>query len=339
MLKRSSLTWSIVLITALLALIVALLVIWIIAQAVEEHWALLTIGTIFFALVLLGLVVYFIWTIREYRLNRRQANFIDSVTHELKSPIASIKLCLQTLLLRTVSPEQQQEYYKFVLEDIQRLDEMIDHLLAVARLDHAERDGLLESVRLDELLAECADEVRRRYELGSDRIRLEVQPALVEGAARDLETVFVNLLDNAVKYGGAEPQVLVQSQMHRGSRAVTKISDNGKGVSFDLRRKIFQRFYRGGSELERTTKGTGLGLYIVKSLVGRMKGKIYVHGRGALGGATFEVDLPGKLVPPVEAPATPARDATTTDGAPSDQSTGATTAPPAAAPETASHTK
>ena len=92
MIKRSSLTWPIVLIVALLALIVALLVIWIIAQAVEEHWALLTIGTVFFGLILLGLVVYFIWMIREYRLNRRQANFIDSVTHELKSPIASIKL-------------------------------------------------------------------------------------------------------------------------------------------------------------------------------------------------------------------------------------------------------
>src|SRR5215470_9326726 len=124
MIKRSSLTWSIVLITALLALIVALLVIWIIAQAIDKHWALLTIGTVFFALILLGLIVYFIWTIREYRLNRRQANFIDSVTHELKSPIAAIKLCMQTLVLRSVPPEQQREYYKYIIEDVERLDSL-----------------------------------------------------------------------------------------------------------------------------------------------------------------------------------------------------------------------
>jgi signal transduction histidine kinase len=338
MIKRSSLTWSIVLITALLALIVALLVIWIIAQAIEKHWALLTIGTVFFALILLGLIVYFIWTIREYRLNRRQANFIDSVTHELKSPIASIKLCLQTLDLRAVSPEQQQEFHKFMLEDIQRLDSLIDHLLAVARLDHGDREGELETVRLDELLARCADEVKRRYDLAADRIRLETQPVAVRGLARDLETVFLNLLDNAVKYGGEEPKVLVQAQTYRGSRAVAKISDNGKGVTFELRRKIFQRFYRGGSELERTTKGTGLGLYIVKSLVGKMKGKIYVHGRGALGGATFEVDLPGQSLAPEAVSVPPVRDVPAA-GACTDETAGSPTASSAADEEPATHAR
>jgi signal transduction histidine kinase len=242
-------------------------------------------------------VVYFIWSFREYRLNRRQANFIDSVTHELKSPIASLKLCLQTLDLRTVTPEQQREFHKFMMEDIQRLDSLIDHLLAVARLDHVESDDQLEDVPLDPLLKNCADEIRRRYELRPEQIRLEVEPCVVRGRPRDLEMVFVNLLDNAAKYGAQEAQVLVQALIHRGDRAVIKISDNGKGIAFDLRRKIFQRFYRGGSELERTTKGTGLGLYIVKSLVAKMKGRIQVHGRGPLRGATFEVELPGQVLP------------------------------------------
>jgi len=270
-----------------------LLVIWIIGQASDEHWAFLTIGAIFITLILIGVAVYFIWTIKEYRLNRRQANFIDSVTHELKSPIASIKLCLQTLDLRAVGPEQQREFHKFIMEDIQRLDSLIDHLLAVARLDHVERDEQLEDVPLAGLLAKCVEEIRRRYELGPDQVQMEVEPCLVRGSPRDLEMVFVNLLDNAVKYGAKQPHVHVQAAVNRGTRVVTKISDNGKGVNFDLRRKIFQRFYRGGSELERTTKGTGLGLYIVKSLVSKMKGKIHTHGRGPLGGATFEVDLPG----------------------------------------------
>src|SRR5262245_41288579 len=151
MIKRSSLTWPIMLAVVLLALIVALLVIWIIGQAAEQKWALLTVGTIFITLILIGLVVYFIWTVREYRLNRRQANFLDSVTHELKSPIASLKLCLQTLDLRPVTPEQQREFHKFMMEDIQRLDSLIDHLLAVARLDHVESDDQLTEVALDPL--------------------------------------------------------------------------------------------------------------------------------------------------------------------------------------------
>lgn len=309
MIKRSSLTWPIMLAVVVLVLIVTVLIIWIIGQAAEQKWAMLTIGTVFLTLILLGVVVYFIWTIREYRLNRRQANFIDSVTHELKSPIASLKLCLQTLELRSVAPEQQREYHKFMMEDIQRLDSMIDHLLAVARLDHVDGDEQLEDVPLDVLLKRCADEIHRRYEIGPEQLRLEVEPCIVRGRDRDLEVVFMNLIDNAVKYAGSDPKVLVQSYVHREKRVVTKISDNGEGVRFELRRKIFKRFYRGGSELERTTTGTGLGLYIVKSLVSKMKGKIHVHGRGPLRGATFEVDLPGRAAVPAAAPQAPVPDA------------------------------
>jgi two-component system, OmpR family, phosphate regulon sensor histidine kinase PhoR len=302
MIKRSSLTWPIVLLTVLLALIVALLVIWVIGQAREEQWALLTVGTIFFALILIGVVVYFIWTIKEFRLNRRQANFIDSVTHELKSPIASIKLCLQTLDMRPVPPEQQREFHRFMLEDIRRLDSLIDHLLAVARLDHVESPDQLEEVPLVTLLQTCVAEIERRNQLQPGQLCLDVEPCVVLGRPHDLEMVFVNLLDNAVKYGGSELKIDVRVRLRHPGRVIIQISDNGPGVRFELRRKIFRRFFRGGSELERTSKGTGLGLYIVKSLVTKMKGRIHVHGRGFLAGATFEVDLPGKPVPAADSP-------------------------------------
>jgi signal transduction histidine kinase len=203
---------------------------------------------------------------------------------------------LQTLDLRAVSVDQQREFHRFMLEDVQRLDSLIDHLLAVARLDHVERDELLEDVPVAELLTKCADEIRRRYELSIDQVRLDVAPCVVRGRPRDLEMVFVNLLDNAAKYGAQVPQMQVQASAPTDKQVVIKISDNGKGVNFDLRRKIFKRFYRGGSELERTTKGIGLGLYIVKSLISKMKGKIHTHGRGPLGGATFEVELPGRAL-------------------------------------------
>lgn len=279
----------------LLALIVVLLVFWIIGQASTQQWALLTVGTIFFLLVLIGMVLYLVLTIKEIRLNRRQANFIDSVTHELKSPIASIKLYLQTLELRNVSQEQQREFHHFMLEDVQRLDSLIDHLLATARLDHVEPAVQLEDVPLEPLIERSVDLIRRRYALREDQIQLDMRPCVTRGLPRDLEIVFTNLLDNAVKYAGPEPQVLVELAPHGNNRVQVRISDNGKGVRFESRRKIFQRFFRGGSELERTTTGTGLGLYLVKSLVSKMKGKIAVHGRGPLGGATFDVDLP--LIP------------------------------------------
>lgn len=295
MIKRSSLTWPIMLAVTLLALIVALLVIWIIGQATQQAWALLTVGTIFITLILIGVVIYFIWTIKEYRLNRRQANFIDSVTHELKSPIAAIKLCLQTLDMREVSPQQQREFHRFMLEDIQRLDTLIDHLLAVARVDDVGQPGHVEDVAVDALFRSCADEIVRRYQLEPQQVKVDVAPCTVRAAPRDLEMVLLNLLDNAVKYGGDPAEVLVQAECAPPDRVLIRISDNGRGIRFEFRRKIFRRFFRGGSELERTSKGTGLGLYIVKSLVARMKGRIHVLNRGPLRGATFEVDLPGSM--------------------------------------------
>ena len=93
------------------------------------------------------------------------------------------------------------------------------------------------------------------------------------------------------------PQVVVQAGPHGKKRVQARISDNGSGVRYELRRKIFKRFFRGGSELERTTHGSGIGVFLVKLLIRRLKGRVYVHGRGRLNGATFELDLPGTRVP------------------------------------------
>lgn len=300
MIRRSKLTWPIIigLGVVILALLVALLVIWIIGQANAGQWWQLVAGTVLFAIVLPGVVGLWIVAIKEGRLSRRQGGFIDSVTHELKSPIASIKLYLQTLDLREVSPEQQREFLKFMLEDVQRLDSLIDHLLAAAQLGEGEPQEGFHEVPLNLIVNDCADTVRRRYGLDPEQIRIELPQdgqCVVQGSEQDLQMVFSNLLDNAVKYGGEIPQAVLRVQALPGGTVRVSISDNGKGVRFEFRRRIFERFYRGGSELERTTKGTGLGLYIVRSLVRRMKGSVSVHGRGPLPGATFDVELPGRL--------------------------------------------
>jgi len=294
MIRRSSLKWAITLGVVLLSLIVVLLVLWIIVQAQSERWALLTVGTIFFSLVLVGVVIYLVLAIKQARLTQRQQNFIDSVTHELKSPIASIKLCLQTLDMREMSQEQQHEFHRLMLEDVQRLDSLIDHLLEAARLDHIQNAEPIEDVVLEPLIQNCIETARRRYQLSDEQIQVVMQPCIVQGRPRDLEMVFSNLLDNAAKYAGTPPRIEVHVVDRGRGRIAVRVSDNGKGIAYDLRNKIFKRFVRGGSELERTTQGTGLGLYLVKSLVGTMKGQIHVLGRGLLRGATFEVDFPGR---------------------------------------------
>lgn len=294
MIKRSSLKWPIILGTTLLVLIVVLLVFWIIGQVTNQQYVLLTVGVIFFALVIVGITLYLILSIKEVRLTQRQANFIDAVTHELKSPLASLKLYLQTMTMREVEPEQQRQFHGFMLDDVERLDALIDDLLEAAKLDHRQRDEPTEDLDPLPILKRCVETVQRRHELAEGSVRIEAVPCVIRGRPRDLELIFNNLLDNAAKYGGTPPQIIICIQPRGLKRVTIRISDNGSGVPSDMRRKIFLRFLRGGSELERQTKGTGLGLYLVKELVSKLRGRIHVHGRGPLSGANFEVELPGR---------------------------------------------
>jgi signal transduction histidine kinase len=242
-------------------------------------------------------VAYLVLQINQISLNQRQSNFIDSVTHELKSPLASLKLYVQTLERLRVSPEQQAEFHQFMLKDLQRLDDLINHLLDAARLDQTPVQSEAVDVELSAVLRNCAEVACQRYRLPAETVRLRADAAVVHARPIDVEMVFRNLVDNAIKYSGQQPQVEVESHVNGRGRVVTRISDNGPGIPLALRRKIFGRFVRLGNELERAKSGTGLGLYIVRTLVTRMRGKVSVRSRGHQGGTTFEVDLPGQPVP------------------------------------------
>ncbi|MGE0609455.1 MAG: sensor histidine kinase [Pirellulales bacterium] len=182
-------------------------------------------------------------------------------------------------------------------KDVERLDNLINHLLDAARLDQTPVESEAHDVELSAVLLHCAETACQRYRLPAETIRVDVLPALVRGRPIDVEMLFRNLVDNAVKYAGDVPQVEIESRVNGQGKVVTRISDNGQGIPAALRRKIFGRFVRVGSELERSKPGTGLGLYIVRTLVRRMRGSITVRGRGQQPGTVFEVELPGQAVP------------------------------------------
>jgi len=302
MFERRSLRLPITLGVVMLVLLVALLVGWILltifgALQREEtaglYWALLSVGTTSLAFVLFGVVMYLTLSIKTINLTRRQSNFIDSVTHELKSPIASLKLYLQTLSRRQMSSEEQATFYGSMLEDVERLDSLINHLLDAARLEKHRTPAEKEDIELAQLLRTCAAEVCLRYQVPDDVVSLDLQPCIVQAVKVDLELIFRNLIDNAVKYAGDHKHVEVSLTADK-EHVLARVSDNGRGISAAQRRKIFGRFVRLGSELERDKPGTGLGLYIVRTLVNRLGGRIKVKERDQGPGTTFEVELPGR---------------------------------------------
>jgi two-component system, OmpR family, phosphate regulon sensor histidine kinase PhoR len=300
MISRRSLRWPITLGVVLIVLVVVLAVGWVVVNTTaalrSEHsavyWTLLAVGATFFVVVLVGVILYLALSVKAIRLSQRQSNFIDAVTHELKSPIASLKLYVQTLSRRQVTPEQQADFHRFMREDLDRLDQLIDHLLDAARLEHSESADDGADVSLDELITSCARLTCQRYRVPDNVIRLDLVAAKVHARAADLEIIFRNLLDNALKYSGDDPQVEVELHSNAPARVIARITDNGPGIPATLRRKIFGRFVRLGSELERKAPGTGLGLYIVRTLVGRLGGRIQVADRRGARGTVFEVDLP-----------------------------------------------
>jgi signal transduction histidine kinase len=299
---RRSRSLPIVLAVVMIVLLVVLTIGWVLLSvfgALKDshyagvYWALLSIGTTFIGLLLAGVIVYLVLSIKAINLNRRQSNFIDSVTHELKSPIASMKLYLQTLHRRQVSQEEQAEFYRFMVEDLDRLDRLINQLLEAGRLGTAGMDQDVEDVPLDALLADCANTVCLRYRVPIETVCFDLAPCTVRALRVELDVLFRNLIDNAVKYAGSQPRVEVTLRPADGGRAVVRIGDNGRGIPPRLRRQIFGRFERLGLELERDKPGTGLGLYLVRNLARRLHARIRVRDQEGGPGTVFEVHLPG----------------------------------------------
>lgn len=279
----------------LMSINVALMAVLIVQLARQSSWLALTLGSIALAISLFGISFYSFLTIKEIQLNRRQSNFVDSVTHELKTPIAALRLYLDTLLMREPEAADRREFYETMNTELQRLDRLINQLLEVGRLDAIGHQTAPETIRLEDLLRQCAITacLNHKQEF-SEVFRFEVAPLALTSRRLVLEMIFGNLLDNAVKYGGNPPRVTVHAFSRGRDRVVVRIRDNGIGVAAENRLRIFQMFVRGNDELHRTKTGTGLGLYIVKTLVSLLKGRVTVLEAENGSGTVFEVTLPGR---------------------------------------------
>jgi len=302
MLERRSLKLPITLGVLMIVVLVVLIVGWVlltvfgVMRDVENapvYWTLMPVGAVCIAFLLVGVSLYLTLSVKEINLNRRQSNFIDSVTHELKSPIASLKLYLQTLNRRHVDEAERQHFQQFMLEDVERLDELINHLLDAGRLAKQPAEGEEEEVCLQTILQGCAASMTIRYQLDEQAIQCDLFKGLVIARPVDVQLLFRNLVDNAVKYGGDPLKVeIAMKKSADQQRVVVSVADNGRGIPVGDRRRVFSRFVRLGEELEREQTGTGLGLFIVRMLVRRLHGRIDVKGRLDGPGTVFKVELP-----------------------------------------------
>lgn len=305
---RAPITLGVVMIVTVVALAIGWVAINVVAASINPastaiYYVVLAIGTIGLGVVLAGVIAYLTLTVKAINLNRRQSNFIDSVTHELKSPIASLKLYLQTLSRRSVDEAQSADFHRIMLADVERLDQLINHLLDAARIERGSDAAQPENVRLDELLLHCASAVCVRHNVDHDWVDVDAPAMIIRSKPTELEILFRNLIDNAVKYGGDPPEVRVTAHAS-GQQAIVRVSDNGPGIPPNLRRKVFGRFVRLGSELERSKPGTGLGLYLVRSVTRSLGGSIHIETQSAAtgngpesepSGTSFCVTLPNLI--------------------------------------------
>jgi two-component system, OmpR family, sensor histidine kinase SenX3 len=292
--RRKSVAFFVTLGACLVALAVALSVGWIILNWTQV--ALLALGIVFFNLLIFGLIVNTTFLIREIRRNEQHDAFINAVTHELKTPVASIRLYLETLKTRDVDAQQRQEFYDIMLADSDRLSKTVEQVLRAGRMRHRGRRIAKSAINLTDMVRECLELARVRYGLNETHLMYQESPeasnARVSGDIEELRAAFTNLLDNAVKYSDDQVHVVVSVSATDDKRVTVRVADQGIGIPQTQLRRIFRRFYRVPGRFMARVKGTGLGLFIVKSVVKKHGGRVYAESAGLGHGSTFTVQLP-----------------------------------------------
>jgi len=299
--RRRRTIFFVVLGICLVAAAVALNVSWIIL-----HWRqglLLFFGVLFFAAIILGLILNTGFLVREIRLNEQHDSFINAVTHELKTPITSIRLYLETLQRRDLDENQRQHFYGLMLDDADRLRGTVEQVLKAGEMRYRKEARNPVEVDFAAIVGDCMELARSRHHLepaalhwvdpaGANGSSASTSGAIkVHGDADELRTAVGNILDNAIKYSGADVDVSVALETPGSGRVVLRVSDRGVGIAAGELKRIFKRFYRVPRRASHT-KGTGLGLFIVRAIARAHGGKVFAESAGEARGTTVTLELP-----------------------------------------------
>lgn len=258
------------------------------------YWILLSIGDVALVFAIVMLIVFLVGNVRNVIELRRQTTFIDSIGHELRTPLASLRMGLDALATPTIDEFTKTRFLANMLTDVDRLERFINHVLHAGRIEHGEQRLAPQTVLLADLVLDCVEQVRGRH---LDRKRpphfdLDVPDEIVVRVdPHALQIAVLNVLDNAVKYSPEDPVIQVSvavdtTNVHIGVR------DHGAGLSEAKLRRIFNRFYRGDEPITRIVKGTGLGLHVSRELLRLMQGDLTATSEGVGEGSTFTIRIP-----------------------------------------------
>jgi signal transduction histidine kinase len=277
----------------LVGLAVALNVTWIVLKWREV--VPLVLGVIFFTLIIAGIVVYTVFLVREIQKNEQQDSFLNAVTHELKTPIASIRLYLETLQSRQLTDAQHQDFYRIMLEDTDRLLGTVEQILKAGEARHASSKKNWEQVDFSAIVSETVELTRLRHHLPAEALHMAAPAGdqiFLRGNPQELRTAVFNLVENAVKYSGEKKEIEVGLLTPDLDTILLRVQDKGVGIPHPELKRIFKRFYRVASSANGRVKGTGLGLFIVRSIARRHGGDAFAESEGAGRGSTFTLRLP-----------------------------------------------
>ena len=291
--RGKTLAFFITLGACLVALAVFLNVSWVV-----YHWRSvvpLVLGIVFFGVIIAGLVVNTIFIVREIRRNERHDTFLNAVTHELKTPIASIRLYLETLQSRPLAEAQRRDFYRIMLEDSERLLGTVEQVLKAGETRHLTHKRNWQEINFGAIVAETLELARLRHHLPPEALRFNSPPPddlTVMGNPEELRTAVFNLFDNAIKYSGEKKDIVVEVRTPNIDTISLSVCDHGIGISGPELKRIFNRFYRVQGPATGQVKGTGLGLFIVRAVARRYGGDAFAESQGEGFGSTFTLRLP-----------------------------------------------
>jgi signal transduction histidine kinase len=300
--RRKAIYFAITLGVCLIAAAVALNVSWVILYWREG--LKLFFGAILFLVIIAGLALNTIFLVREIRRNEQHDSFINAVTHELKTPIASIRLYLQTLQRREVGEAQRRQFYELMLLDTERLLHTVEQVLKAGAAAQKKGPRQRLPVEFDSLVRECIELARVRHHLQAADLEYRELPSLslpggggacVLGDAEELRSAVSNLLDNAVKYSPDGVHISVELDANDEKQLALRVRDQGVGIPEHELKRIFRRFYRVTQRSLSQVKGTGLGLFIVRSIARKHGGRVFAQSEGAGKGTTVTLELPRKV--------------------------------------------